>query len=102
MLIFGGKPKRCHGRVLDAHEPHEVIEIGAVLSAKLAGELFPRDWEVAEYLGQASGKEAPAQIHLPESLLGVQIALSEEQIFLIAGVGVRDAVSSPAYFDFVS
>jgi len=64
--------------MLDADKPHEVIEIDAVLSAKLAGQFFPRKREITEDLRDAAREEAPAHIHLPESLLGVQIALSEE------------------------
>ena len=78
MLLLGCKRERSHGRMVNTRKPHKVIEIDAALAAKLAGQLLPRDREVAKDLCQAAGEKAPAHIHLPKSFLSVQVALSEE------------------------
>ena len=45
----------------------------------------------ADDLGQVPGVVAPPQLHLPQTVLGLHVALREEQVVGVFGVDVRDA-----------
>ena len=52
----------------------------------------------ADDLGQAPAVVAPPQLHLPQTVLGLHVALREEQVVGVFGVDVGDA---PAIADDV-
>ena len=44
-----------------------------------------------QYLGQPPGADAPRELHLPETILGVDVPLGEEEIVGVGGIDVGDA-----------
>ncbi len=46
---------------------------------------------LAEHLREPARADVPPEVHLPEAVLGVDVALGEEQVVQAGGVDVRDA-----------
>ncbi len=59
---------------------------------------FKRRW--SDDFREATGADTPVQIHLPEPVLCVDIALGKEEIILIFRVDVRDTILIGNDFDF--
>jgi hypothetical protein len=50
---------------------------------------------------QSPSEKSAAYVHLPESFLGVEIALGHEEIMLAGSKNMRDSVWSPKNSDFL-
>ena len=66
--------------------------LGDTAPTERAQEGVPLDLVLAEQHGEAAGGDVPANIHLPEAVLRVHIALRGEQVLSGVGVQLRDAV----------
>ena len=47
---------------------------------------------VAEHLGEPSGADVTPEVHLPEPILGMDVALGEEEVVLVARIDMGNAV----------
>ena len=87
-LQRGQRPRRQRGQLTG----------GAALQAHRAAEAICFQALAAEQFGQAPLGHAPAQLHLPQAVLGMNHALGKPQIGLAAGVDVRDAPAIAQHF----
>jgi hypothetical protein len=68
-----------------------VFLFGHLTPAERAQELIGLHLPLAEHLGEASRTDVPPEVHLPETILRVDVSLREEQVVPGGGVDVRDA-----------
>jgi hypothetical protein len=69
---------------------------GRAVQSQGAREAIHRQRHLAQHLAQAARAHAPLQLHLPQPVLGVDVALSKEKVILVLGVDMRH---SPAVAD---
>ena len=67
------------------------LPLGHGTPAEGADEGVGADLALAEQLGEPPARHVPAEVHLPEPVLGVHIALRHEQVAGAAGQDLRDA-----------
>ncbi len=75
-----------HGPI--ARIRRRVLGLGDALPAHRPEEGVRFDLRVAEHLGEAARADVAPEVHLPEALLGVDVALGQEQVVLVVGVDV--------------
>ena len=100
---------RMRGQVV-VHPPREGLQIRLRLRlqqvvgprgdrppAERAGELVVRERVRAEQRGQRARRVVPGDVHLPEPVLRLHVALGEEQVGGVRGVDLRDARGVPVH-----
>ncbi len=104
VLVRGDEGVDASGVVVEeaavavAHGCDDLLGLGAhfeqALDAVVGDEAFAEDF------GDLSGDIAAGHIHLPEAVLGGDVALSGEEVVEVGGLDVRDAVLIAADGDF--
>jgi len=65
---------------------------GGTMEAQAAAEAVGLKRYRAEEFGEATGAKTAVKVHLPEALLGVDIALCKKEVIFILGINMRDAI----------
>jgi len=60
---------------------------------RTSAEAIGLDGNITKNLRQAARAYAPIEFHLPESILGVYIALREKQVIFVPGINMRHAIA---------
>src|SRR5579859_5704281 len=55
----------------------------------------------AENLGELARPEASIEFHLPQSFLGVNIALGKKQVIFVLGINMRHTITIGDYFNWL-
>jgi hypothetical protein len=69
-------------------------------NAECAQKAIRIDHRLAQHLGQTPLADTTKQLHLPQALLRVQVALREQHVFRVLSPDVRNARRIMPYFDF--
>ena len=111
---------QAHHRVLVGHLPGglplevgvDPLGVGLVEATGLVGQELPLllgeagkesdiSIRLADQLGEPSGGQVAAQVHLEEPVLGLDVPLGEEQVVVAGGVDVGDALAVTTHGDLI-
>ena len=78
---------------------HLELLLGETGEVQGAEEQIGVNLTITEHLGEPSGPDVTPEVHLPEPVLGMDVALGEEEVVLVAGIDMGNAVGVPHDLD---